>query len=192
MNKSRTNTILGRLTTLLAFLLAAFVVTGSAAQEVADIDPTIAEDIPDDANRVILMADPNIPKEPRMDTDRLFKNAVTELTERGYEIGTVSYDNHTMTTTPRMIREDLWVKLEINVREGKPGEGEQLVALAKWAPSTMINNVVWMDAAWTSSDTQLAKDSKSAFVELIDALEEVQHSVMYTESYLGATEKETS
>ncbi|MCB0716991.1 MAG: hypothetical protein KDD65_00990 [Bacteroidetes bacterium] len=196
---SRKNTpIRARLTSLLAILLVSTLATTSAAQDtdstkhmkkmtsksaMAQIDPAVKSDIPPGSNRLILIANPELPRDVEVTTESLYDDAVASLRDSGFILDVKDKDMHHITTVPREIEEGLFVTIELNVMDGPIDEGPRIVSLAKWAPKMWADTAKWQDASWTDGK------NKAAFAELVDALTDVQNSIMYTASEIAVMDK---
>lgn len=173
---------LGRfLTMTFVVLVATAVLAGCSSQK---LDPMVADEIPAEANRVILDTDPNLPRTTEITKEELFRNAISTLADRGYEMEAVDFDTYVLTTKPKLIRKDLAVQFDLNVVEKEATGTPTLVASAQWAPTPLATESLWQEANWTSGD------AKAAFTEAVAALHDVQDTVLYTRTVLGVSEKE--
>jgi len=196
---SRKNTpIRVRMSGLLAILLVSTLATTSAAQDtdskhemkthrdkspMAQIDPDVKSAIPSGANRVIVIADPQLPRDLEVTTQSLYDDAVASLHDNGYILDVKDSELHHLTTAARQLRDGLYVTIELNVMKGPRDEGPRVVALARWAPRMWADPAKWNDAAWTKGE------SKEAFAELVDALASIQKSIMYTNTEMAVVKQ---
>lgn len=172
---------------LWAMVLALAVTTllaGCVTQDTQKLDPQVTRYIPSDANRVVLEVDPSLPQATDVTKKSLFGNTIVTLADRGYDMAVADYDAYVLSTQAKQIRDGLAVKIDLNVVGTKFDQDPQLIAAAQWAPTSTMPETLWREATWTDGR------AKAAFAEVVDALADVQDTILYAETELGVAEKE--
>lgn len=146
---------------LLVFTLVACSSTGEAG-----LAPTVVEDIPEGANRVVLeregvteMLTPDAPAQA------LYNDTVELLRLKGFTLASANDDALTILTEPMMV-DGLALRMDITVQT--IAGGSQLVARTEYAPAGMAGN--YTTAAWTEGN------AKQAFARAFDMLEGITYS----------------
>ena len=152
-----------------AFILAGCAASGeSTSEETAapDANPTVTEEIPDGANRIVM--DRQV-TEGDLTADApglaFYTDARQHLEANGFQIDTADDEELFLITAPMSVSDSLALRMNVNI-DPAPG-GSRLIGLVEYANSPAASEGAWRAASWTGGPAQ------EAFSAALDIMREL-------------------
>jgi hypothetical protein len=129
------------------FVVATLLLMGCGTAHL--IHPAAVTEIPDGANRIVLMrTGTDLEMTPDQPPLSFFLDARRHLEAGNHSLDVVSEEMLTMSTNPIRVDDNMYLRLEMNATAA-PG-GSQLTVAPHWATSPAVSPAEWEEARWVS------------------------------------------
>lgn len=163
----------GSILSLLVAVMVLFAFTGTMFAQQAPMG--IVEDIPDGANRIIMVQEGVPPADVYVDTYNLLRTKDFQITASEEslvlsDLRDILNNEPLVFAAKKQIRDDmaLWMTFNVNTTPA----GGQLIASAKYAEDVNTPVGEWKQAAWTSGKAE------EAFIEALDVIRHARYDAM--------------